>query len=119
MNNMDKWVDPRVKWVKAANIHAYLLARGWKLKSSPRPQVMLFEEPPGNGGKPILQTVPVSEGGSDYLDGIVRVITTLAALEDRYAVDVLNDILQQPPAEPASVNGPAPNPARVRESTQP
>jgi hypothetical protein len=45
--------------------------------------------------------VPANESGSDYRDGIVRVITNLAALEDRYAVDVLNDILRgQPHAEP-------------------
>jgi hypothetical protein len=107
MSNMDKWVDPRVRLVKAANLHAYLLGRGWKLKPSPRPQVLLFEEPPGHPGKPVLQTVPANEGGSDYIDTVVRVITNLAAVEDRYAVDVLNDILQQPPAENVPANGPA------------
>jgi hypothetical protein len=120
MNNMDKWVDPRVRLVKAVNLHAYLLARGWKRKEFPRPQVLLFEEPDGAEGKPILQTVPAHEGVSDYTDAVVRVITNLATCEDRYAVDVLNDILQQVPVEPVSVHGPnstRPRPRRGRKGS--
>jgi hypothetical protein len=68
--------------------------------------LLSFEEPPGHRGKPILLTVPAEEGGSDYVDGVVRAITSLAALEDRYAVDVLDDILKQPSRDAASANGP-------------
>lgn len=106
MSNMDRWVDPRVKLVKAADLHAYLRARGWKVRPSPRPQVLLFEEPPGHEGKPVLQTVPAHDGGSDYTDAVVRAITNLAAVEDRYAVEVLNDILRQATAEAVPANGP-------------
>jgi hypothetical protein len=101
MNNMDRWVDPRVAQVRTADVQRYLVARGWKPKPSPRPQLLMFEEPAGRERKPIIQTVPASERGSDYRDGIVRVITNLAVIEDRYAVDVLNDILRgQGGAEP-------------------
>jgi hypothetical protein len=115
MNNMDLWVDPRVKLVKAGDLHAYLLARGWKLKPSPRPHVLLFEEPPRQGREPVLQTVPAHERVSGYTDAIVRVVTNLAAVEGRYAVDVLNDILRQAPAEAVSANGPDDTPARPRQ----
>ena len=94
MNNLDRWVDPRVRQVKAASLHAYLRGRGWRPRPSPRPQLLVFEEPPGHPGKPILETVPASEEGSDYVDGVVRVITNLAVLERRHPVDVLEDILR-------------------------
>jgi hypothetical protein len=105
MNNMDQWVDPRVNLVKAASLHGYLRARGWTPRPSPRPQVLLFEEPPGHAGRPIVQTVPGHEGVSAYTDAVVRVITNLAAVEGRNAVDVLNDILRQTPAETAGMDG--------------
>src|ERR1700730_16850896 len=98
MNNLDRWVDPRVRQVKAAQLQAYLIARGWQPKPSPRSQVMLFEEPSGHEGEPVLQTVPAHDGVSDCTDAIVRAITNLAVVEDRSAVNVLNDILKQAPA---------------------
>jgi hypothetical protein len=121
MNSTNPWIDPRVQQVRAANLHAYLLRRGWKLKPSRRPQVLLFEEPPGPGGKRIVQSVPAKDGGSGYLDCIVRVITNLAALEDRLAVEVLNDILEQPAVDLVSANGPVldPAPARARRRKEP
>ncbi len=118
MNNLDKWIDPRVKLVKAAGLHAYLLARGWKEKPYPRPQVRMFEEPPGHPGKPILQTVPAFEQGSDYIDSVVRVITNLAVIEDRHAVDVLNDVLQASEEDAPSANG-APAAAPRRKGKKP
>jgi hypothetical protein len=114
MKNLDKWVDPRVRLVKAADLHAYLIARGWMPKPSPRPPVLLFEEPAGHEGEPVLQTVPAHDGVSDYTDAIVRVVTNLAAVEDRSALDVLSDILRQVPAEAVSANGPDGNPPRPR-----
>src|ERR1700736_3977612 len=101
MNNMDRWVDSRIQLVKAANLHAYLKARGWKPKPSPRPQVLLFEEPAGHDGEPVLQTVPAHDGLSDCTDAMVRVVTNLAVVEGRSATEVLNDILRQ--AVPGSV----------------
>ena len=94
MNNLDQWVDPRVRRVKAAGLHAYLLARGWRPRPSPRPQLRAFEEPQGANGKPVLQTVPADEEGSDYADSVARIITNLAVLEGRHPVEVLDDILQ-------------------------
>lgn len=95
MNNMDRWVDPRVQLVQVADLCAYLRSRGWTLKPFPRPQVLMFEEPLGHEGEPIVQAVPASEKFRGYRDEVVGVITNLAAIEDRYAVDVLNDILHQ------------------------
>jgi hypothetical protein len=112
MTNMDSWVDPRIRFVKAADLHLYLWTRGWKPRPSPRPQVLLFEEPAEQEGKPLLQTVPARDGGSDFTDAIVRAVTNLAAAEGRPAADVLADILRQGTAEPVSANGPELAPAR-------
>jgi hypothetical protein len=71
MNNMDRWVDPRIRLVKAANIHGYLLARGWKPKPSPRQQVLVFQEPNGHAGEAVLQTVPAHDGVSDCTDALL------------------------------------------------
>ena len=97
------WIDPRVQAVRAADAQAYLRRHGWKPKPFPRPQVLLFEGPPADDGEPIAQVVPASEGGIDYLQCIINLITNLALLEDRYAVEVLNDMLRQPLPEPPAL----------------
>jgi hypothetical protein len=94
MHNMDLWVDPRVSQVRVIGVQRYLTARGWKPIPSLCPQLQVFEEPPGHGRERVVQSVPAREGGSGYKDDIVRVITNLAAIEDRYAIDVLNEILR-------------------------
>ena len=72
------------------------------------------------GGTPDFSDVPISRAGEvrrpemdtapedirDLAYAIIRVLTNLAAIEDRYAVDVLNDILQQTPVESVPANGP-------------
>jgi hypothetical protein len=95
MNNLDRWVDPRVGQVKAASLHAYLRSRGWRPRPSPRPKLLVFDEPPGRNGQLIVQTVPASEGGTDYVHGVVRAITNLAVLERRHPTEVLDDVLQE------------------------
>jgi hypothetical protein len=64
-----------------------------------------FEEPVGHKGEPVLQAVPAHDGVSDCTDAIMRVITNLAAIEDRSAVDMLDDVLRQAPPEALSANG--------------
>jgi hypothetical protein len=105
------WIDPRVEQVHVPAARSYLLSHGWKLKASPRPQVLLFEGPLDDDGEPIVLLLPATERtakerGSDYYQRIIELITSLASIEDRYAVDVLNDILRQPADGQPIVNGP-------------
>jgi hypothetical protein len=44
-------------------------------------------------GEPLVQMVPAAEQGSDYVQRVIEVVTNLAVIEDRYAVEVLNDII--------------------------
>jgi hypothetical protein len=126
-----RWVDPRVRSVRVADLRAYLLGRGWKVRPSPNPDTLLFEEPPVEGGEPFLQAVPSSEGFSDYPRHIAELLTTLSEIEDRHPVELLDEILRQSERKPSEArpgqdgagptaalpsNGPSP---RRRRRTRP
>jgi hypothetical protein len=114
MNNLDQWIDPRIKLVKAASIHAYLIAHGWTLSPSPRSQVLIFQEPGNLKGERVLQSVPAHDSLSDSNDAIVRVVTNLAAVEGRSAVEVLNDILKQSISVSSNGSNQQVNQSRIR-----
>jgi hypothetical protein len=105
MSEMGRWVDPRVAKVRLADLRAYLLARGWKLKPFPRPEVILFEEPVARGKEPVVQLLPASEQVRDFRRGVIDAITSLSALENRHPVEVLDEILRHA----ADAQAPAPN----------
>lgn len=94
MKFRNPWIDPRVLLVKSADARAYLLKHGWKLLSSESNPMLHFEGPPGDGCRPSVW-VPMREQAGDYPQRIIELISDLAQVEDRYAVEVLNDILGQ------------------------
>lgn len=96
LNSLRRWVDPRVATVRVADVQAYLQQRGWKLRPAPRPRQLAFEAPTDSALGPAILYVPASEQSADYSQRILEVVTGLAEIEGRYAVDVLNDILHQP-----------------------
>jgi hypothetical protein len=94
MIGMERWIDPRVGQVKPSDVMHYLVSHGWKRQPFPRQEVLVFEGPPDDSGKPIIQMLPASEGAPDYRGSLIRLITALAIIEDRMAPAVLDDILQ-------------------------
>ena len=47
-----RWVDPRVRQVKVANLQAYLLGHGWRLCPNPNRDLLRFERAAEeNGGQ--------------------------------------------------------------------
>ena len=102
MNEMWRWVDPRVEQVRLADLRAYLLSLGWKSKPYPRPEVVVFEEPAAAGEEPVVQLLPASEQARDFRRSVIEAITSLSAIEDRHPVEILNEILG-----PARDDGPA------------
>jgi hypothetical protein len=92
MTFRNPWIDPRVAQVRSAAAQAYLRLHGWNPLPPDQPHLLLFEGPPG-GEDSLTEQVPLLEQGRDYTQRVIELITDLALAEDRYAVDVLNDIL--------------------------
>lgn len=90
----EPWIDPRVSSVRVADLRAYFVAHGWRPKPFPRPQVLLFEGPPDDSGKPIIQAVPASEQLRDYRMAVEDLIGALSVLEARPASAILDDMLR-------------------------
>jgi hypothetical protein len=88
-----RWVDPRVAGVRVADIRAYFLARSWKFRPNPNPNLLRFEAPAESGEPPIFQMIPASERAADYRQRVVELITTLSELEDRHPLTVLEEML--------------------------
>ena len=101
-----RWTDPRLYSVRVADLQAYLLHRGWKPVPPDRPRVLVFQEPTGNEEGPLYQFVPESENWDGYRAQVYELIAALAQIEDRYAGDVLTDILRHRPAEHVPADGP-------------
>lgn len=102
------WVDPRVGSVTVAGIRSYLLTRGWRPAAYPGPELLVFEGPPDDDGKPIIQVVPSSERMSDFRMRVEELIGALGVIEDRPARDVLEDVLAagiETAPRPAAPNG--------------
>src|SRR5258707_971641 len=93
-------IDPRLYAVRVADLQAYLLRNGWKPVAPDRPHVLVFQEPGTEEGGPVYQFVPDSEQGRDYPAQVYELIAALAEIEDRYAGDVLTDLLRQAGPEP-------------------
>src|SRR4051812_45571296 len=93
--NFEAWVDPRVERVTVAAFRSYLLKRGWRPKPFPRPEVLVFEGPPDDEGKPIELWVPGLESAPDYRWLVGHRIGGLGRIENRYAGDILNEILAE------------------------
>jgi hypothetical protein len=91
--NHSAWVDPRIDRVTVGKARNYLLNRNWRLQPFAGPELLVFEGPNDDDGEPIIQVLPSSERLKDYRMRIEELIGSLSAIEDRPAVDVLNDIL--------------------------
>lgn len=101
-----RWIDPRLRQVRVANIVAYLRSKGWKSVPPDSPHDLVFQEPILAPDGPLYQWVPVTEQRRDYLARIYELLAALGEIEDRYAGDVLADILQQSPESvPADGSG--------------
>jgi hypothetical protein len=101
-----RWIDPRLYSIRTANVQAYLLHNGWKPVPPDRPGVLVFQEPASSKDGPLYQFVPLDEQWEGYPAQLYELIAALAEIEDRYAGDVLTDILKHSTADAASTNGP-------------
>jgi hypothetical protein len=91
MKYRNPWIDPRVEQVRPDSAQAYLSNRGWKTLPIEQGSLLPFESPVGEEG-PVVR-VALKEEARDYPQRVIELITDVALAEDRYAVEVLNDIL--------------------------
>jgi hypothetical protein len=102
-----RWIDPRMYELRVADVRDYLLSKGWKEVSPDRPGVVVFEEPSPSADGPLYQWIPHSEERREFRQAMYELLAALAEIEDRYAGDVLWDIL-----ESSEVNGEGPSDLR-------
>ena len=99
----NRWIDPRLSSVRVAGIRNYLLGKKWQEVSPDRSGCLVFQEPDCAPNEPLYQFVPEFEQDRAYPALIHELIAALASIEDRYAGDVLTDILRC--QAPAAANG--------------
>jgi hypothetical protein len=106
MKFRNPWIDPRVVEVRSDAAQAYLIQHGWKPLAADPSSLLPFAGPKA-GKKPPIVRVPLREQASDYVQRVIELVTDLALVEGRYAVEVLDDLLQQRVDTPATAgNGP-------------
>jgi len=94
MKLRNPWIDPRIGKVRAEDVLRYLTLHGWKLVGPASDPNLLRYEIMENASAPTL-FVPVRADDGPALSWTVELVGELARYEDRWAVDVLNDILSQ------------------------
>jgi hypothetical protein len=106
MKFRNPWIDPRVAQVRPEEVQAYLARHGWKLVGpASNPNLLRYEVMEEHEDAPTL-FVPIQADGGPALQWMIELIGELARFEDRWAVDVLNDILGPAPAAALPGNGP-------------
>jgi hypothetical protein len=106
MKFRNPWIDPRILQLRPEAVQAYLLSHGWEyLGPVAVPNLLMFDTPQARGDKPnVLLPMKLDEGA--YIQRLIDLVSDVALHEDRWAVDVLNDMLRQS-LDPVLSNGPA------------
>ncbi len=110
MKFRNPWIDPRIEQVGTTTLQSYLVRRGWRPLTDSMEHFQSFERPASDNFGPIVN-VPLLERGRDFVQRVIEVVTDLATAEDRYAVEVLDDILASAaPANSAPIKSPVHEP---------
>jgi hypothetical protein len=94
MKFSNPWIDPRVVDVRSEAAQAYLARHGWKPLAASQSSLLAFAGPKAGKNAPIVQ-VPLREQARDYSQRVIELVTDLALAEGRYAVEVLNELLEE------------------------
>jgi hypothetical protein len=94
-SNLLSWIDPRAHLVRVGAFKSYLLKKDWILDPRSNDRLLFFTGPRDEDGVAIVLTIPAAEKFRDYYPIVVDRIGALGLIEDRYARDVLDDILKE------------------------
>jgi hypothetical protein len=104
MKFRNPWIDPRITQLRPEEAQAHLLRHRWKpLGPAENPLFLMFEGPGEGQDRPTV-LVPLKLDQGPMLQRMIELVGDLAHFEDRWAVDVLHDILHQP-TDSADTNG--------------
>ena len=107
MKFRNPWIDPRILQLHPEAVRAYLLAREWQyLGPAEVPDLLMFDTPQPRGDKPNV-LLPTSLDHPHQVQRMIDLVADVALHEDRYAGDVLTDMLQTASTTAAPANGPA------------
>lgn len=101
----NRWIDPRITQLKPEVAQSYLVSHGWKLIGPAVNPLMLVFEAPGESKDASWILLPLKTDEGSLLQRMIDLVAELSRFEDRWAVDVLSDILRQP-CESVPANGP-------------
>ncbi len=96
--------------IQAEWIRDYLISNGWKQVPFKRPELLVFEGPCDDDGKPIIQVIPRSEHSSDFNMRARELVDALSVIEDRPSSDVVRDIMARGESVPEATASRQPNP---------
>jgi len=94
--NLSPWIDPRVERVAPPDVRRYMLTHGWEVQSPPSADLVVFGGPVDDDGEPITLVLPASERMADFRARGIDLIGALGILENRYAVEILDEMLRGP-----------------------
>src|SRR5688572_16116385 len=115
MNFYYPWIDPRVKKVQPGQLIGYFRKHAWREEGMVREHFYRFRHPSG----PSAVLVPTLVDADDLQLCILDAVTQLATIENRYAGEVLAELLEQPDAPVDARPAPPTVPQKGDELSQP
>jgi hypothetical protein len=93
MTFRNPWIDPRIVRLRPENARSYLVQRGWKeIGPASDPHLLRYEQE-GNEEAATL-FLPIRADDGPGLQWMIEFVADVAKYEDRWAVDVLGDMLR-------------------------
>ncbi len=92
------WIDPRIVQMTPEAAQAYLESHGWKLIGPAANPLFFMYDGPGVGENIPSVLVPLKLDDGPLLGRMVEFVAEVAKFENRWAVQVLTDMLRQPTA---------------------
>jgi len=95
MHQYRRWIDPRIRTLRVADVVAYLRRRGWTEVPPDRLSCRVFRAPAEvRDEDAVYEFVPESEGQDDYPLRMFELLSGIAEMENRQASAVIDDIVR-------------------------
>jgi hypothetical protein len=94
MKFRNPWIDPRIVQMRIEQVQAYLSLRGWKcLGPAGDLHLLRYERADGNENAPTLFLPRIVDEGPG-LQWLIEVVEEIARFEERWATEVVGDMLR-------------------------